>query len=66
MPLYAVKASAIPLVLEEVAPFVDGFACSSVNELRLVHSVSHSKKLHFTTRAFVQIKLNNSLNCAIT
>ena len=48
-PLFAPKACSIPFVLEELTKYVDGFACSSMNELRLVQTVSPATKLHFTT-----------------
>ena len=48
-PLFAPKASSIPFVLEEIAKVVEGFACSSLNELRLVNLIDPSAKLHFTT-----------------
>ena len=48
-PLFAPKACSIPFVLKEICGVVDGFACSSLNELRLVHDIRPSTKLHFTT-----------------
>ena len=47
--LFAPKASSIPFVLETIGKYVDGFACSSVNELRLIRHVAPSSTLHFTT-----------------
>ena len=47
--LFAPKASSIPFVLETIAEYVDGFACSSVNELKLTRCIAPTSTLHFTT-----------------
>ena len=47
--LYAVKAAALPDVLDTLAPSLDGFAVSSLFEARLVHQLHPDHPLHLTT-----------------
>ena len=47
--LYAVKAAALPDVLDTLAPSLDGFAVSSLFEARLVHQRHPDHPLHLTT-----------------
>ena len=47
--LYAVKAAALPDVLETLAPSLDGFSVSSLFEARLVHELHPDSPLHLTT-----------------
>ena len=47
--LYAVKACAFYTVLEVLAPFLDGFAVSSLFEARLIHDLYPDSPLHLTT-----------------
>ena len=53
--LYAVKACGIAGVLETVAPYVDGFAVSSLFEARLARGVAgHGGTVHLTSPALIR------------
>ena len=47
--LYAVKAAALPDVLDTLSPSLDGFSVSSLFEARLVHEFRPDSPLHLTT-----------------
>ena len=46
--LYAVKATALPGVLQHLAPRIDGFATSSLFESRFVRDLFPDREIHFT------------------
>lgn len=52
--LYSPKACSLAGVLSEISPFVDGFACSSAFELRLVDQICDRSALRSVVSPFVE------------
>lgn len=47
--LYSLKACAVPYILQSIAPTLDGFSVSSVNEATMVSNIGVASEVHFTS-----------------